>query len=260
MRTSDARRRHLPVAAPALLLVLLVPLAGCAGGRGPATAELVVSAAASLGPALEQVEAAFEAAEPGVDVVVNLGASSTLREQVLAGAPADVLLTADVANARAVADAGLAAGEPVVFATNRLALVVPPGNPGGVTGLADLADPDLLVGLCAPAVPCGAYARELLDAAGVAPSLDTEEPDVRALVTKVAAGELDVGVVYATDVVAAAGAVEEVALPDAPAVRVDLALVVLADATDPDLAERFVASLRDGVGAAALRDAGFGAP
>jgi molybdate transport system substrate-binding protein len=200
---SSAGRVGPSVVLPAVLAVMLS--AGCADGA-TATRELVVSAAASLGPVLEDVALAFEEARPDVDVVLNLGGSSTLREQVLAGAPADVFLSADVANAQAVADAGLAAAGPTVFATNRLVVVVPPGNPAGVTGLESFADPDLVLGLCAPAVPCGTFARQALDAAGIVPVLDTEEPDVRALVTKVAAGELDAGVAYATDLAAAAGA------------------------------------------------------
>ena len=87
-----------------------------------------------------------------------------------------------------------------MFARNPLVVVTPSGNPAGIESLRQLASDDVLVGLCAPAVPCGSLARELLDARGVVASLDTEEPNVRALLTKVEEGELDVGIVYRSDV------------------------------------------------------------
>jgi molybdate transport system substrate-binding protein len=79
--------------------------------------------------------------------------------------------------------------------------------------LEDFAREDLLIGLCAEGVPCGDLGREALAIAGVEPSLDTNEPDVRSLLTKVAAGELDAGLVYVTDVAAADDLVEGIEIP-----------------------------------------------
>ena len=70
---------------------------------------------------------------------------------------------------------------------------MPAGNEAGVTGLDDFANADLLIGLCAEEVPCGEFGREALANAGVTPSIDTNEPDVRSLLTKVEAGDLDAG-------------------------------------------------------------------
>ena len=75
-----------------------------------------------------------------------------------------------------------------------------------MTGLADFAREDLLIGLCAEDVPCGDFGREALANADVAPAIDTNEPDVRALLTKIEVGELDAGIVYVTDVLSTAGA------------------------------------------------------
>ena len=104
-------------------------------------------------------------------------------------------------------------GRARVFATNILEIAVPPGNPGGVEGLDDFANPDLLIGLCAEEVPCGQFGREALANAGVTPSIDTNEPDVRSLLTKIEAGELDAGIVYQTDVQSAGDTVEGVEIP-----------------------------------------------
>ena len=117
----------------------------------------------------------------------------------MAGAEADVLITANAATMdRAVAE-GSVRGEPVLIAVNTLVLATPAGNPGDVTGLADLSRRSLLVGLCAAEVPCGSLAQQALSEASVTPSVDTLEPNVRALTTKISLGELDAGLVYATD-------------------------------------------------------------
>ena len=205
---------------------------------------LDVFAASSLTDAFGAIETAFEA-DHDVDVVLNVAASSALREQILAGAPADVFASANRSNLDAVADGSQ------VFATNRLQLVVPAANPGGVDGIDDLARDDLLVGLCAVEVPCGELAHEALDLAGVTASVDTEEPDVRSLLAKVVAGELDVGIVYATDVRSAGDAVR----------GIDLDVVAsypIAALTDDEDAAAFVDFVLSEEGQAILAEHGFG--
>ena len=190
-------------------------------------------------------------------MVLSLGASSTLAQQVVAGAPADVLVTASPATMATVVEAGAADGEPVVVARNRLALAVPPGNPGGVTGLADLARPELAVAVCAEQVPCGAAAAKALAAAGVTPSVDTFEQDVKAVLAKVRLGEVDAGLVYVTDVRAAGADVEGLAVASD---AVDYPAVVLREAPQRQEARRFLDLLRSEQGRAALADAGFELP
>ena len=90
-----------------------------------------MSAAASLTDAFAAVESAFEAANPGVDVILNLGSSSSLREQILEGAPADVFASANTSNMDQVVEAGEAADDPKVFVTNLLQIAVPAGNESG---------------------------------------------------------------------------------------------------------------------------------
>lgn len=239
------------------LLAVALLLSGC-GGDG-ASDEVLVSAAASLTDAFAEIEASFEAADPGVDVVLNLGGSSSLREQILGGAPVDVFASADAADVDRVVEAG-AADDPRVFARNRLQIAVPAGNPAGVTGLEDLADPELVIGVCAEGVPCGDLARRALANAGVTPSLDTHEPDVRALLTKIAAGELDAGVTYVTDVIAAGDGVDGIEIPDEVNVVAEYPIVVLGEAPNPDAAAAFVELVRSDAGRAILREHGFTGP
>lgn len=221
---------------------------------------VIVSAAASLTDAFAAIESAFEEANPGVDVVLNLGGSSTLREQILEGAPADVFASANLSNMDQVVEAGAVAGEPRIFVRNLLQIAVPPGNPGGVTGLIDFGRDELLIGLCAEGVPCGEFAREALDAAGVVPATDTNEPDVRALLTKIEAGELDAGITYVSDVVSAGGSVEGIDIPEAENVVAVYPIAVLAEAASPGESEDFVDFVLSAVGQAILVEHGFAAP
>jgi molybdate transport system substrate-binding protein len=218
---------------------------------------ITVYAAASLTDALTEVAGAFEATHAGVTVELNFAGSSALREQILAGAPADVFASATPDSMDQVVTAGAVDGEPRVLARNTLEIAVPAGNPGDVEGLADFADDDLLIGLCAVEVPCGELGREVLARAGVTPSPDTDEPDVRSLLTKVAAGDLDAGIVYHSDVVAAGDDVEGIAIPDAGNVVADHPVAALSDAGEPAVAAAFVDFLLAEDGQAVLESHGF---
>lgn len=241
---------------PRVVLVVLFVITACAGGGEH---RILVSAAASLTDVFTELEARFEAENPGVDVVLNLAATSTLRRQILEGAPADVFASADLPNMELVADAGLIADDFEVFAANRLQIAVAEGNPTAVTGLADFADAARLVGLCVETAPCGRLARLALDSAGITPSLDSEEPHVRALLTKIASGELDAGVVYATDV-RTEPAVQGIDIPPEHNLENQYAIAVLADTSEPALASAFVEYVMSPSGQAVLADHGFGRP
>jgi molybdate transport system substrate-binding protein len=230
-------------------------LVGACAGQGDR--QVLVSAAASLTDAFADLESGFESENPGVDVVLNLAATSTLRRQILEGAPVDVFASADLPNMEAVVATGLVSGDPRVFATNRLQIAVAAGNPTGITGLADFAERGRLVGLCAEAVPCGSLARQALDSAGITPSLDSEEPNVKALLTKIASGELDAGIVYVTDV-GAEPAVEGIDIAPEHNVENQYAIAVLAGASDRPLATLFVEYVMSPTGQEIIAGHGFG--
>lgn len=268
--------------APVVLLVAALTLTGCswtgtaAPDAGPSAATptpgastaapaeetlegtLVVLAAASLTDVVTDLAAALEAEHPGLTVQTSFGASSALATQVVSGAPADVIVTASPATMTTVTDA--LGGDPVVVATNQLQIAVPAGNPGGVTTLADLADPARTVALCAAEVPCGAVGAQVLAKAGVTPAPDTLERDVRAVLTRLQLDEADAGLVYRTDVIAADGAVEGIDVPADVQVPTDYPALVVPDAPHPRAAAAFVALLQGPVGRQALEDAGFDVP
>jgi molybdate transport system substrate-binding protein len=219
--------------------------------------ELLVLAASSLGPAFTEIKAEFEAGHLDAAVEINPAASSTLAAQIIAGAPADLFASADPESMDQVVAAGLIV-DPQPFVRNRLTLVVPAANPGGVSGLRDLARPELLVGLCAEAVPCGSLAKRLLDSAGVVASIDTAEVNVRALATKLESGELDVGIVYLTDVTASEGRL--IALPIPFEVETIYAIGFLEATPRRDLAGAFVGFVTSQRGIEILTTYGFEAP
>lgn len=237
---------------------LLVTTVAC-GGFEVGTTELVVSAASSLTDVFSQIEAEFEIANPGVDVVLNVGGSSLLREQILGGAPVDVFASANPEVMNAVSEAGLIQGEARVFALNRLEIAVPAGNPGRVGGLEDFGDDALLIGLCAPEVPCGEYAREVLAAAGINSSIDSEEPNVRALLLKLQAAELDAGIVYESDI-QSNDLVEGIAIPDGLNVSTSYVIAPLTSSSSLEKAGEFVAFVLSPIGRAILGDYGFELP
>jgi molybdate transport system substrate-binding protein len=228
------------------LLAAGVLLAACGPAPGPTPPlqrDLNVFAAASLTESFTALARSFEFSHP-MRVHLDFAGSPTLVEQIQQGAPADLFASADLANMRKLTDSG-AAGTPVVFARNKLEIVVARGNPRHISGLADLANPDLVVVLAAPGVPAGTYARQALEQAGVKVTPRSEEQDVKSVVSKVALGEADAGIVYVTDLRAGGPKVEGVAIPDADNVVASYPLAVLKNAPNPNGArtfERFVLS------------------
>jgi molybdate transport system substrate-binding protein len=240
-----------------LTVAVVVAIVAC-GGDG--NEEILVSAAASLTDAFADIEVAFEEAHPDTDVVLNFGGSSSLRSQILEGAPVDVFASANKSTMDQVVSAGETMGEPRTFALNLLQVAVPAANPAGVVGLEDFANEELLIGVCAEGVPCGDLARQALGAAGVSPSIDTNEPDVRALLTKVEAGELDAAITYVTDVASAGEGVAGIEIPGPFNVAAEYTIVVLAHAADHGAAGAFIEFVLSGEGQGIMGEYGFTSP
>ncbi|HZB49989.1 MAG TPA: molybdate ABC transporter substrate-binding protein [Mycobacteriales bacterium] len=248
------------VAAAALLLV------GCGSGPGAGadasgglSGTVTVFAAASLTGSFGTLGEQFEAAHPGVTVRFNFGASSALAESIAQGAPADVFAPASAKNMDSVVRAGDAA-EPRTFARNVLAIAVPPDNPAGVRGLADLAEPGLKLALCQEQVPCGTVARQVIDKARLTVRPVTLGADVKAVLTAVQLGEVDAGLVYATDVRAAGDKVEGIEIPAAQNASTSYPIAVLTRAPNAAAARAFVDHVLSADGSTVLARAGFAGP
>lgn len=238
------------------------PASGSSSGPGstPAvTGTVTVFAASSLKETFTSIAKRFEAAHPGTTVVLSFAASSALATQITSGAPADVFASASAKDMATLTSAG-AATAPTTFATNSLTVVVPSANPAQIAGLADLARAGVKVAQCQPAVPCGVLAAKVLATAGLTVTPATLEPDVKSVLTKVRLGEVDAGLVYATDAVAAAGSVTAVPMPAGVNATTAYPIAALSHAANPAGARAFVDAVVSAEGLAVLKAAGFGAP
>ena len=240
------------------VLVLILLGAGCGGDAGPRSSATVF-AAASLTEPFGELARRFGALHPGREVELHFAGTPRLVVQVLEGAPADVFASADQPSMQRVLDAP-ARGGARVFATNRLAIVTPRGNPKGIEGLADLARTDVTLLLCGPEVPAGRYARHSLSLAGVSARSASDEPSVRSVLTKVRLGEADAGIVYATDARTAGGEVGVIEIPREHNVRGAYPIAVLPSGNGQATGRAFVDFVLSPEGQGVLRSFGFGAP
>jgi len=237
-----------------LALAGAVLLAGCGGGSGQPT--LTVLGASSLTEALGKYGDSFA----GAKVRSSFAGSDQLAAQIEQGAKADVFASADTEYPAELHRKGLV-GKPVVFARNRLVVVVPNGS--DVSSLADLARPGTKIVIGDPSVPVGAYTREVLgrlpagEREAILANVRSEEPEVSSVLAKVVDGAADAGFVYVTDARTVAGQVHAIRLPPQLQPEVAYAAAVLSDSGEPELARRYLQGLLHGRGADELRAAGF---
>ena len=269
---------------PVLTLALAVVVVACGGSNPSATTapptqaasqsapsaaavELNVLGAASLKGALDKVKQAYEAASPGITMTISADSSSALETKIEQGAPADVFLSADTTNPQKLVDGGFASGSIVVFAGNKLTIIVPRDNPAGVTSPKDLARPGIDIIAAGDEVPITKYATKLVQnlaaqpgypatfAADYAANVVSKEENVEAVVGKIDLGQGDAGIVYVTDA-AASTRVATVEVPDRANVPATYGGVVVKASPHQDEAGAFLTWLAGPGGQAIL--AGFG--
>ncbi len=241
-----------------IALVAFVLLAGCGQAtttEGTARTTLTVFAAASLQPAFDKVGKRLETSQ-NIATTFSYAGSQTLTTQLAQGAPADVFASADVGHMTTVQSAGLLHGQSVLFAHNRLEVAVAKGNPKGIHSLADLARPGLIVVLADPSVPAGKYAQQALAKANVTVHPASLEQQVTGVLSKVALGEADAGIVYVSDIVTS-GQVDGVPIPDSQNVIADYPIAVLKSTQNLKGAVAFVDFLLSLDGQNILTAAGF---
>lgn len=244
-----------------MTLALAITLMACGSGSGEPdvpleSQEVTVLAAASLAVPFE----ALADSQPDLAVVYSFGPSSGLVEQLRAGAPADVLATADAETMSAAVDHGVVDSDPAMFAENSLVLAVPNGNPGEVSGLADLERGDLRVVLCEARVPCGRAAVEVLETAEVDAAVDTYATDVSQATALVTLGEADAALIYRTDAEAAGAEIEMIEVPEAANAVNEYYVGVAAETTNRAAAEAVIDQITGVAGREALSQAGFVLP
>jgi len=221
--------------------------------RPPST--LTVFAAASLQPAFDKIGQELEMTKD-VAATFNYAGTQTLTTQLQQGAPADVFASADTAHMTTVQNAGLVNGPSKTFIHNRLEIAVARGNPKGIHSLADLSRSGLVVVLADPSVPAGKYAQQALKHANVTLHPASLELQVTGVLSKVALGEADAGIVYVSDIVTS-GKVEGVTIPDTQNVIADYPIAILKSASNAAGAQAFIDLVISADGQAILRAAGF---
>jgi molybdate transport system substrate-binding protein len=239
--------------------------------RTPTTVELTVYGAASLRDALGAIKTAYEATAPGITLTIATDSSATLRAQIEQGAPADLFLSADQRSPQTLVEADLADGDAVDFATNALTIVVPSGNPAGITGAEDLATPGVKIVAAGDDVPISGYARDVvarlagLDgypadfAAAYAANVVSREENVRAVLAKVELGEADAAIVYVTDARSSEHA-RTIEIPPEANVAPVYSGVVVKSSSNAAAAHALLDWLAGQAGAAILAAFGFGSP
>lgn len=183
---------------------------------------------------------------------LNFAGSQQLALQLQQGARADLFASADERWMNAVRDGGLIQGDPVIFAENRVVVILPRSNPGAITGLADLARPGVKLVIAAEAVPVGRYAIEVLGrlastpgfgadyAARVLANVVSYEDNVKGIVAKVELGEADAGLVYQSDAAGpGAGRLSSLRIPEAANARAAYPLALLKGSASPELGRAF---------------------
>ncbi len=243
----------------ALALTALVLVATCGQqatpATGPARTTLTVFAAASLQPAFDKIGQKLQRTQ-NIHTTFSYAGTQTLTTQLTQGAPADVFASADAAHMTTIESGGLIRGQSALFAHNRLEIAVAKGNPKGIRALADLARSGLVVVLADPSVPAGKYAQQALAKAKVTVHPASLEQQVTGVLSKVALGEADAGIVYVSDIVTN-GQIDGVAIPDAQNVVADYPIAIVKGTQNLSGATAFVDLVLSTDGQTMLRAAGF---
>jgi molybdate transport system substrate-binding protein len=216
--------------------------------------EVIVFAAASLTEAFTQIGEDFQAANPDTTVIFNFAGSQQLAQQLAQGAPADIFASANPRQMEVAIAAGrVVSGTQQIFVRNRLVAITPADNPGAVNTLQELTKPDLKIVLAAEDVPVGGYSRDYLDKATANPNFGSEyqdgvlanvvsyEESVKSVLTKVALGEADAGIVYSSDITPdQADQVQQIEIPDELNTIATYPIAVVDDTAQPEPAQAFI--------------------
>jgi molybdate transport system substrate-binding protein len=228
---------------------------------------LTVYAAASLTDAFTEIGKAFEAEHSDTTVVFNFGGSQNLRTQIEQGAPVNVFASANIKEMDTLVSQNYVMPDaPQIFLKNQLVVILPKDNPAGIASLEDLSRSNLKLVFAAEEVPAGRYARQVLDNLNsmfgadyrdkVLANVVSNEDNIRQAVTKVQLGEADASIVYVSDAVAAPELLR-IEIPADVNVLAEYPIASLAESTNSELANQFIAYVLSPTGQATLAKWGF---
>jgi molybdate transport system substrate-binding protein len=260
MDTVKRRSKVGRIAAVAVLLgVVVVTMAsGCRKAQRPV---LTLSIAASLQPAINEVEAAYERQHGSVEFRNNFGSSGTLAREIEQGAPVDAFISAGSKPMDQLQSHGLLlAGTHANLLRNTLVLIVPAGSHLG--GINELTRSDVkLIALGDPeSVPAGQYGRQTLEALHLWEQVNPKlvlGKDVRQVLTYVETGNADAGFVYATDALSSKRVRVAETVPEGMHDAIVYPMAVVKGTRNEQAARAFAAFLRSPESAAIFIKHGF---
>ena len=268
------------VAATVSMLVLVMMVSACGTSSSPAAATatpqpvtLKVFAASSLKSAFTKIGNQFTALHHNVTFSFDFAGSDTLATQITQGAPADVFASANNTQMNVAVKGGEIDSSSVqVFAHNRLVVIVPTNNPGNIKTLQDLAKPGVKIILADKTVPAGQYALQYLMQASADPSFGSSyqtkvlknvvsyQTDVASVLSQVALGQADAGIVYTTDASTMPTTLTTIAIPDNLNVIATYPIAPIKSSPVLSTAEQFDAYVLSGDGQTVMTSFGFIAP
>jgi molybdate transport system substrate-binding protein len=260
------RARVTPRRLGPLVAVMIVAVAACGGdddesgseGTG-LTGELQVYADESLTVAFEQIGAAFQSQHENVVPKFTFDVPQSLVKQISEGDSSGTFATSDAAHVKDLTDSDVEATEPVKFATNRMTIIVPVGNPAGVNGLDDLASPSVKVVLCDPQSACGEHSAQVLQGAGVSVTPAAVAENAGEAVQAVESGAADASIVFASDM-NFSGDADTVVIPPERNVTAEYVASAVGAAADDDVQRAFIDFLRTEAAQSILEQFNFGPP
>ena len=230
----------------------------------PATSTILVAAAASLQPALQEMTPLYTKANPNQTVNYNFAASGALQQQIEQGAPVDVFISAADQQMKALQAKGLLGTTPKYLLTNKLVTIVPRQSTIAIASFRQLTQPAvqrIAIGETRT-VPAGQYAAETLENLGILAQVKSKfvlGNNVRSVLTAVATGDVDAGIVYLTDakgsldrIVIAATADEKLHSP------IWYPVAVLKSSKSPVGARRYIEFLQSKSARTVFKKYGFG--
>jgi molybdate transport system substrate-binding protein len=218
---------------------------GPSASPDPLSGSLTIFAASSLTSAFNTAEKGLELDHPGFTASYSYGSSQTLVTQIINGAPADVIATANTSTMQQLVAKGLV-DAPHALCKNKLEIIVAPGNPKNIKTLADLAAPGLSIVLAAPGVPVGDYAAKALRAADITLTPKSLQLDDALVIEQVESGNADAALVFVTDVVTAGNRVTGIPIPDAQNVIGTYEIAVVKASTNMTAAQAFMTAAVSG--------------
>lgn len=245
-----------------LLLVLSLALLGCSALAEEAPVELFVSGAASLTDVLTEIGEAYSAANPNVSLVYSFDSSGTLQTQIEEGAPADIFISAAQKQMNALAEQSLILEDTRIdLLENKVVLIVPADSTLDIATFEDVAgDQVKMVAIGGESVPVGQYTQQIYENLGLWDAVSAKAnfgENVRAVLAWVESGDVDCGIVYATDAASTEGVRIIAEAPEGTVDPVIYPAAVIAASTQVDAAKNFLAYLTGEEAVAMFEAAGF---